>query len=133
MIRMVLLILHALHTLVRTRAAVAIEVAALRHQLEVLKAKRPRPHLTNSDRAFWIAVRRLWSGWTNALVIVKPETVVRWHRSGFRAFWRWKSRRRVGRPRVDSEIRDLILRMARENRWGAPHTSTRSSQNSAFR
>ncbi len=78
MIRMVLLILHALHTLVRTRAAVAIEVAALRHQLEVLKAKRPRPHLTNSDRAFWIAVRRLWSGWTNALVIVKPETVVRW-------------------------------------------------------
>ena len=106
----------------KPRSELLIENLALRQQLAVLKEKKPRPRLTDADRAFWIVLRRLWSHWLEALVIVKPETVVRWHRAGFRQFWRWKSRRRrVGRPRVSREIRDLIRRLAIENpTWGAP-------------
>jgi putative transposase len=87
----------------------------------VLKRKRPRPRLNRLDRLFWTTLRQLWPRWSNALVIVKPETVVRWHRAGFRLYWRWRSRRCGGRPRVSEEIRILIRRMAGENAdWGAP-------------
>ena len=104
------------------RHKLALETAALRQQLAVLKRKQPRPKLHGLDRLFWIALRQLWSGWAEALIIVKPETVVSWHRAGFRLFWRLRSRsRRPGRPQVSEEIRQLIRRMKADNpTWGAP-------------
>jgi putative transposase len=103
------------------RAALAIENLALRQQLAVLERERFKPRIRRRDRAFWILLRRLWSNWSSCLVIVEPDTVVAWHRRGFRWVWRWRSRtRHVRRPRVAKEIRELILRMAAENRWGAP-------------
>jgi transposase InsO family protein len=83
--------------------------------------KTKRPKLTKADRAFWVVLSRLWSDWQSALVLVKPETVIRWHRKGFKLYWTWKSRNRGGRPPIDAAIRRLIRRMARENAtWGAP-------------
>ena len=119
MFRLLASIVHLLCGLFRSKAALAIEIAALRQQLAVFKQKTPRPRLTGADRVFWVMLRRLWCGWIDALIIVKPETVVRWHRGGFGRYWRFKSRRR-GRPRADREIRDLIRRMATENQWRAP-------------
>jgi len=86
------------------------------------RAARKRPKLTRGDRLLWACLSRLWSGWRSALANVKPETVIAWHRAGFRRFWTWKVRRgRPGRPVVSREIRDLIRRMCRENpSWGAP-------------
>ena len=76
---------------------------------------------TASDRVFWLALRRCWPRWKETLAIVQPETVIRWHREGFRRYWRWKSRRRAGRPSTTAEIRALVRRMAAENpTWGAP-------------
>ncbi len=103
-----------------TQRSLAIENLVLRQQLAVLKHRHPRPRLTDTDRFFWVALSQIWSGWRESLHIVQPETVVRWHRQGFRYYWRWKSRRR-GRPRIDPEIRQLIRRMCRANPlWGAP-------------
>ncbi len=79
----------------------------------------PKPKLTPLDRAFWIALFRYWPRWNEVLVIVKPDTVVRWHRKGFRLYWRWISRRGPGRPRISTEVQDLIKRFARDNGWGA--------------
>ena len=91
------------------RHRLGMEVAALRHQLVVFKRKQPRPRLCGCDRAFWVALRRLWPGWVNALIIVKPDTVVSWHRAGFRLFWRLRSRpRRLGWPKISPEVRQLI-------------------------
>ena len=105
----------------RSRTDTALEVLALRQQVAVLKRKRPRPALHSMDRFFWTTLRRLWSRWSDVLVIVKPETVVGWHRAGFRLFWRWRSRCRGGRPRISEELRNLIKCMAAENpSWGAP-------------
>ena len=107
----------------RSRAALQLEIIVLRHQLEVLQRTRPtRVRLTRLDRTLWLFLYRLWPRCLDAVVIVKPETVVAWHRKGFRAFWTWKSRpRRRGRPPVPAEIRTLIRRMTRENPlWGAP-------------
>ena len=102
------------------RHRLGLEVAALRQQLVVLKRKQPGLDLRDLDRAFWIALRRLWTGWANALVIVKPETVVSWHRAGFRLFWRLRSRP-LGRPKISAELRLLIRRMKTDNPdWGAP-------------
>ena len=104
----------------RCRNDLPTENLALRQQLAVVKYRRPRPRLTDSDRFFWLVLSRIWSGWHAALHIVKPETVVRWHRQGFRYYWRWKSCHR-GRPKTDPEIRALIRRMCRANLlWGAP-------------
>ena len=95
---------HALLSSHNPRAGILAENLALRQQVAVLKMKRPRPSLTSVDRFFWVAFRRLWSCWYQALAIVQPETVLRWHRMGFRIFWRWKSRnkgdRRRGPPRA---------------------------------
>jgi putative transposase len=104
------------------RTHLALEILALRQQVAVLKRKRPRPKMKRIDRLFWTALRSLWSGWAEVLLIVKPETVVGWHRAGFRLYWRWRSRAPGGgRTRITLEIRELIQRMARENaRWGAP-------------
>lgn len=103
-------------------AHLTAENLALRHQLLVLKRAQKRPHLKDRDRVFWIILRRIWPQWRNALVIVSPDTVVRWHRQGFRRYWRWKSRHRnPGRPKIYPETRELVIRMATENPlWGAP-------------
>ena len=105
-----------------SRAALHLENLALRQQLAALDRKRARPSLRMTDRLFWVVLSRLWPGWREILVIVKPETVIGWHRKGFRRFWTWKSRRgKPGRPPVSSEVRGLIRRMSRENPlWGAP-------------
>ena len=105
----------------RSRTDLALEILALRHQVAMLKRQRPRPLLNSYDRLIWITLRRFWSGWKQVLVIVKPDTVVAWHRASFRWYWRWRSRRTRGRPKVSAEIRDLIQRLAHENPdWGAP-------------
>ena len=98
------------------------ENTALRQQLNVLHRRvKSRPRLTNSDRWFFVILYRLFPSILNAIRIIQPETLVRWHRSGFRFYWRWKSRHRVGRPKIDGELRALIRRMTDENPlWGAP-------------
>lgn len=104
------------------RAALAMENLALRQQLAVLERSVKRPALRQRDRIFWAWLARLWNGWRAALLIVKPETVIKWHRQGFRLYWRRKSRgRRAGRPKIKREVRRLIGRMSRENPlWGVP-------------
>jgi putative transposase len=95
----------------------------LRQQLAVLKERRPRPRFSTTDRLFWATLCRLWSKWQQALILVQPETVVRWHRAGFKMYWSWLSRHRThaGRRCVRRELRDLIFRMVADNRtWGAP-------------
>jgi len=111
----------AVRVFFRSRSETALEVLALRQQVAVLKRKRPRPILNSLDRLFWTTLRHFWSRWTDVLVIVKPETVIGWHRAGFRLYWRWRSRPRGGRPKITEEIRVLIRRLAEENSdWGAP-------------
>jgi len=114
-------LLAAIRVFLRSRGDTALEVLALRQQVAVLKRKRPRPHLNGLDRLFWTTLHCFWSRWSDVLVIVKPETVVGWHRAGFHLYWRWGSRRRGGRPKVTNEIRTLIRRLADENPdWGSP-------------
>jgi len=111
---------RTLWSALRTQRDLAIENLVLRQQLAVLKQRRPRPRLTDADRLFWVVLSKIWPGWREPLHIVQPETIVRWHRQGFRYYWRWKSGRR-GRPRIYPEIRDLIRRMCQGNPlWGAP-------------
>jgi putative transposase len=117
----ILSLIAAARVFFQSRTDTAVEVLALRQQVAVLKRRRPRPPMRPLDRLFWTLLRATWSRWKDALVIVKPETVVGWHRAGFRLYWRWKSRRRDGRPRIKEEIRVLIRRLAQENSdWGAP-------------
>src|SRR5438046_2613264 len=106
----------------RSRAALQIEVLALRHQVRVLERSRPqRLRLTRVDRLLWVWLSRTWTEWRAALIIVKPETVIAWHRQGFRLFWTWKSRHRTGRPGVPTDVRALIRTMSASNPlWGAP-------------
>ena len=106
----------------RSRVSLAAENIALRHQLGVLARTARRPRLRRRDRIFWVRLSRIWPQWRSALVIVKPETVITWHRQGFKLYWRWKSRAgKPGRPRVDPEVRELIRRMSRENPlWSSP-------------
>jgi putative transposase len=120
--RILNLILQTIVSVLLSKRALALENLALRHQLDVLQRGGKRPRLTNGDRALWILLSRFWSDWRRALVIVQPETVVRWHRRGFRLYWRWKSRSRWnGRPQVPRELHDLIRSMSRANPlWGAP-------------
>ena len=103
------------------RHSLAMETAALRQQLAVYKRKQRRPKLNQFDRLFWVAVRRVWNNWSEALFLVAPDTVVSWHRAGYRLFWKWRPRlHRVGWPKVAEEIRGLISLMKRENSsWGA--------------
>ena len=107
----------------RPRRDLILENMALRQQLLALHTKRPHRRLSTVHKMFWIALRRLWSGWKDSLVLVTPRTVVTWHRAGFQLYWSWLSRtkRLGGRKRVNQEIRTLIFRMAAENpTWGAP-------------
>jgi putative transposase len=112
------IILIALRAILRAPAQLALENLALRQQLAVLKRSVRRPRLRDADRVFWVILARVWDRWHSALILVKPETVLRWHHLGFRHFWRWKSR---GRPCVSPEVIRLIRRMPQENPlWGAP-------------
>ena len=107
----------------RARRSLLLENLVLRQQLVALKRRRPRPRLFVFDKIFGVLARRFWSGWKQALIVVSPETVVRWRRLGFTLYWRVisKARRVVGRKRISKEVRDLIFRMAAENpTWGAP-------------
>ena len=105
----------------RSRNDLGLELVALRHQLAVLKRKNPRPRLRPWDRLFWLTLRRLWPKWSSVLLIVKPETVVGWHRAGFRCYWRFLSHHRPGRPKITQQLQKLIQSMAVENpTWGAP-------------
>src|ERR1700730_13419784 len=93
----------------RTRAALQAEILALRHQLLVLQ-RSSRGHtirLSSADRALWAWLSRLWTEWRSALIIVKPETVIGWHRQGFRLYWKWKSHHPAGRPSVSREVAEL--------------------------
>src|SRR3989442_4930376 len=119
---MITLILTGLLRGVRTQRSLVFENLALRHQLAVLQRSAPRPRLRTSDRLFWILLSRLWSGWTDAVSVVQPATVIRWQRTGFTLFWTWKSRRNgPGRPAVAPAVRALIQRMSKANAlWGAP-------------
>lgn len=105
-----------------SRLSLAAEILALRQQVAVYKHSVKRPKLRKRDRLFWVVLSRLWPNWRSALAIVQPETVIQWHRQGFKLYWRWKSRAgEPGRPPIECEIRDLIRRMSRENpTWGAP-------------
>ena len=104
---------------VRTRHELGLEILALRQQVAVLKRKHPRPRLGNVDRWFWLALRRCWPRWAEALIVVKPETVVGWHRAGFRLYWRLRSR--GGGREIGPDVFETARRIAQENpSWGAP-------------
>ena len=105
----------------RSRAALELRLVALQHQLTVLRRQRPgRPQLSSMDRLLWVLLYRIWPQVIDAMVLVKPATVIAWHRKGFRFYWRWRSQR-PGRPRINPEIRDLIRGMSSANPlWGAP-------------
>jgi putative transposase len=122
MFTLILSLLGWFMTFVRSRNSMGLEIVALRHQVSILKRKNGRPRLGRWDRVLWVFLRRVWSRWAAVLVIVKPETVVRWHRAGFRLYWSFLSmRREKGRPRISFELRQLIARMAKENpTWGSP-------------
>src|SRR4030095_15665106 len=104
-----------------SKLSLAAEILVLRQQLLVLNRSVKRPKLRRWDRFFLVFLSRLWKDWRDALVIVKPDTVIKWHREGFRLNWRGKSKALIGRPPINKEIRDLIRRMSRENPlWGTP-------------
>ncbi len=119
---MITLILIGLLRGVRSQRSLVLENLALRHQLAVLRRTAPHPRLRRSDRLFWVLLSSLWAGWTDAISVVQPATVIRWQRTAFKVFWVWKSRRNgPGRRAVDPDIRALIRTMARANPlWGAP-------------
>ncbi len=111
---------RAIRAMCRRRADLVMENLALRQQVTALKKERPRPPLDDTDRAFWVALRKSWPGWASRLVIVNADTVARWNQDRFRRYWTWLSKRRYpGRPSIDAEIRRLIRMMAQDG-WGAP-------------
>ena len=123
MLRSLRLLVVLFARLFRSRRDLLLENLALRQQLGVLKQKHPPPRFATTDKLFWVMLSRLWAGWRRALILIEPETVVRWHRTGFRLYWTWLSRHRAraGRKCVRRELRELIFRMVADNRtWGAP-------------
>jgi putative transposase len=115
-------LLATMRVSMRNRAALHLEILALRHQLQVLQRSRRRGvHLTQADRLLWVCLSRIWTEWRPAVVIVRPETVIAWHRQAFRRFWTLKNRHRLGRPAVPADVRALIRTMSQANSvWGAP-------------
>ena len=113
------LLLWSVRSLTRSRRALILENLALRQQLAIAVRSGRRPKLVAVDRAFWIALRQVWTDWSSSLAIVKPATVVAWHRRAYRGYWRHRCRK-PGRPRTDEQLREVIARMVRENGWGAP-------------
>jgi len=130
MFRVLPVLAAALSSLLKSRASLQLENLALRHQIGVLqRSAKKRPRLTAADRFLWAWLSGVWADWRSALVIVKPETVIAWHRKGFGLFWTWKIRRgHPGRSAVPIEVRDLIRRLSRENpMWGAPRINSAST------
>lgn len=116
--------------LLRSRASFQLELLALRQQLAMVADRdRKRRSFNQSDRIFWVWLYRLWLSCLETLMIFKPDTLVRWHRKGFRLYWTWKSRRRqCGRPAIDPDVRELIRTMSRNNiGWGASATARLAS------
>ena len=122
MILLICFVLAVLASPFKSKSRLEAENAVLRHQLIVLRRKvRGRAQLSNNDRWFFVQLYRWFPSIQKVLTIVQPETLVRWHRGGFRCYWRWKSRRRGGRSQIKSELRALIRQMSLENQlWGAP-------------
>ena len=120
-----LAILHLLVMFVpdifKSRRRLEAENLFLRHQLNIALRQAPsRLRLCGSDRALLVWMTRLWPSLIGAAQVVQPETILRWHRAGWKAYWRWKSQKRAGRPKIDRGLRDLIRRMSKENpQWGA--------------
>jgi hypothetical protein len=123
MVALISFLLNMVASLFKSKSRLEAENAALRHQLIVLQRKvRGRVRFTNSDRLFFVQLYRWFPSVLKAVAIIRPETLVRWHRAGFRRYWRWKSRSLGGRPQIDADLRALIRRMSIENAlWGAPH------------
>ena len=119
---MISTLFRTLFSVLGTHRKLALENLALRQQIVVLQRSVKRPRLKKSDRVFWVLLSKTWNDWAKTLTLVKPDTVVRWHRKGFRLYWTWKSRwKGQGRPAVPAEVRRLIRRMSQANsRWGAP-------------
>ena len=122
MIGLLCFVLAVLASPFKSKIRLEAENAALRHQVIVLRRKlRGRVRLANHDRWFFVQLYRWFPSIPTVITIVQPETLVRWHRAGFRCYWRWKSRRRGGRPQIEAELRALIRQMSTENQlWGAP-------------
>jgi putative transposase len=121
MVTILFVLVSILEFRVRSRASLELELVALRHQVAVLRRQRAgRPQLSSLDRLLWVWLYRIWPRVIDAMTLVKPTTAIRWHRKGFRLYWRWRSRR-PGRPKIGTEIRTLIRRMSKANPlWGAP-------------
>lgn len=122
MLEIARLLIAAFLSLFKGQSRLQAENVVLRHQLNVLRRSTPRRvHLTNVDRVLFVRVYRVWPGVLRSVAILRPETVVRWHREGFRTYWRWRSRSSPGRPAIGEDVRDLIRRMSLVNPlWGAP-------------
>jgi transposase InsO family protein len=122
MVALICFVLAVLASPFKSNSRLEVENAVLRHQLVILQRKvRGRAHLTNNDRWFFVQMYRWFPSIMKVVTIIEPETLVRWHRAGFRRYWRWKSRSRGGRPQIDLELRTLIRQMSMENLlWGAP-------------
>src|ERR1035441_2928815 len=104
MLEFLLLFLHCLFHRFQSHPGLVLENLALRHQLAVLKRQARKPKLRSADRLLWVGLRHIWPHWQQALLLFQPQTIIAWHRLGFRLFWRWKSRTRGGRPSVDAEL-----------------------------
>jgi len=109
MFGMILAVWRSLGAALRPRSELWLENLALRHQLQVLNRNAARPRFHNADRLLWICLRAMWSRWEKVLVISQPQTVIGWHRAGFRLYWRWRSRRRDGRPPIDRKLIELSM------------------------
>lgn len=113
------LVIQTARAAVSRRNDLILENLLLRHQLQLALRPKRRLSLRRQDRILWVLVRQLRPDWRRYLLCVRPEAVIRWHRSGWRLYWRWRSRTRLGRPRLPAEVRALIVRMASDNPlWG---------------
>src|SRR5258708_12143640 len=123
MIELLRLILHMMASLFKPRTKLVTEILILRQQLNVLRRQvSKRPQLRNTDRFLFVWLYRWFPSVLSAIAILRPETIIRWHRAGFQSYWRERSRKPVGRPRISAELRNLIGAMSRANHlWGAPH------------
>lgn len=119
LLRLVMIVVRCVPALFRGRSKQALVELALRQQLATFSEKGRRPRISPADRGFWVLLSRIWSGWKEVLVIVQSDTVVRWHRKGFRLYWRSISKPGPGRPPISAEVQALIRRLANENGWRA--------------
>jgi hypothetical protein len=117
LLRLVRSVLRCMPALFRSRSNQALVELALRQQLATFSEKGRRPRISPADRGFWVLLSRVWSGWKEVLVIGQPDTVDRWHRKGFRLYWRSISKPGPGRPPISAEVQALIRRLANENGW----------------